>query len=859
MLGGSTYSGEKKSDGEVAEFSDRLGADDGSDIKLAVKTPLGVLILLLMLAGMLSAWGTHRFLYKPVFERIEKSDKARDLQTSEMIMTLKFSQKISILFMPIKHAFFAVNSQNRGKELQTPSLEIIVEESLEAERYLRDIIEFRRGHGRHFSERFYLEVWDDTIEQVKKADALFLMMTDFAGLPTQPKNEENRKKLLADISASVHLIEAEVKMIISRLSNRMPSLRLSYNEEYKNDEAAQAEILPRVQLLSYGASAFVVLSGLLLLFIHGRRERGNLLMSENKNRYHGLIEFASDAIIVADAKTGIIIDSNRMASEFTGRTKEEIVGTNHLELYPEELRGEYQQIFEEHVRHGKGVAPEMLMLRKDGSRLDVGITGTLLQISGRTVVQGIFRDITEHKLMLKEQEILLAQSVQSIKEAEDAKKKAEKANQLKSDFLANMSHELRTPLSSVLGFTKLGSDYQDRVLNDFVEIEKEINRVLLAISELFIVSNQRTKKIKADNDTVGIDKEAVEAVESALNSLKSAKVSMQETGRFNNIVIQQGEKLLNLINDLLDLSQIEAGQLDVVAEPVSACYLLSSVHNALISAAVEKNITLKTNMSSFLEDDLIFVGDQKRLEQIFQNLGENAIKYSDAGTVKLGIRAEEGKLLLEVLDEGCGLSKHDTEVIFDRFRQLDGSMTRSQGGVGLGLSLVESLIKAMKGTVSVTSKVGEGSCFTVSLPLEMVKTDSSGKLSTAEEYLIQGKNILLVEDDPSIRMLIGEMLKGNEILFAEDGAQGLEAIEDKKDFDVILLDMHMPKVSGTELLKHLPDNFYCPIVVISADGTVEKEQEVYSIAKEKGITLEYLVKPVASKTLQETFARLAVG
>lgn len=245
------------------------------------------------------------------------------------------------------------------------------------------------------------------------------------------------------------------------------------------------------------------------------------------------------------------------------------------------------------------------------------------------------------------------------KELRRAREKAEEANRLKSEFIANISHELRTPLNSITGFPMIIGE----TLKKFPEItQREMDQVLKCIQ----------------------------------------------------IISAQGYKLLCILNDLIDLSAIEAERLELAEGPVLAHSLLTSVIGNLAHQAEEQNITLMDNRET--QEDFYFIGDAKRLEQILMNLVGNAIKFSSKGTIRLSAFHKDERIFFSVEDEGIGMAKEEMELIFDRFHQLDGSSTRANQGLGLGLDLVSRLVKMMDGAISVKSKKGKGSVFTVELP-----------------------------------------------------------------------------------------------------------------------------------------------
>jgi signal transduction histidine kinase len=234
---------------------------------------------------------------------------------------------------------------------------------------------------------------------------------------------------------------------------------------------------------------------------------------------------------------------------------------------------------------------------------------------------------------------------------------ARESARLKSEFMATMSHELRTPLNAMLGFSGI---------------------LLEGIGGEF------------DDDA----RHMIERID------------------------QNSKRLLTLINDVLDIAKIEAGRLELVITPVSPNKLVEMWRAQLSVLAQQKNLEFITEIDPDLPNQLY--GDSERISQVATNLLSNAFKFTERGTVKLALKSKGDSWVLEVSDTGVGIPPHALNYIFDEFRQLDGSSRRAYGGTGLGLAIVRNLCRMMDGTVLVTSKLGEGSVFTVTLPLKSV-------------------------------------------------------------------------------------------------------------------------------------------
>ena len=253
------------------------------------------------------------------------------------------------------------------------------------------------------------------------------------------------------------------------------------------------------------------------------------------------------------------------------------------------------------------------------------------------------------------QSVVAIHNAQLFSEIEEKGKELEIANKHKSEFLANMSHELRTPLNAILGFTELIID------NIYGDVPDKILEVL-----------ERVEK--------------------------------------------NGRHLLSLINDVLDLSKIEAGRLKLSLNDYSMQSIVETAVTSVEALALEKNLKLSVNVQ---EDIGKGRGDEQRISQVILNLIGNAIKFTDQGRVKIEAKVQNQSFWVSVSDTGPGLTEEDQVNIFEEFRQADGSSTRKKGGTGLGLSISKKIIEMHKGKIGVTSTLGKGSTFWFSLPVNV--------------------------------------------------------------------------------------------------------------------------------------------
>jgi Amt family ammonium transporter len=382
---------------------------------------------------------------------------------------------------------------------------------------------------------------------------------------------------------------------------------------------------------------------------------------------------------------------------------------------------------------------------------------------------------------------------------------AEEANRAKSEFLANMSHEIRTPMTAILGFT-----------------EMLINRLG--------------------------DQEDLEAART---------------------IDRNGRHLLAIINDILDLSKIEAGKINTEKVACSLVEILSDVETLMRAGAEEKGLTFQVVYDTPIPETV--ETDPLRLRQILLNLVGNAVKFTERGEIRVAVRFAADRfgpqyLEIDVVDTGIGMNAEQMERIFDPFMQANSSTTRKYGGSGLGLAICERLAGILGGQIRVQSALGQGSTFTVAIPVtlsdevRMIRPGdgTAPQVSTPHEspkrpVTLKGR-ILLVEDGIDNQRLISLVLAkaGATVTLAKHGKEALEAVfpPDAVDgqmveFDVILMDIQMPEMDGHEATRRLRDKGYRgPIIALSAHAL---EREICGILQ-AGCN-EYLAKPIQREEL----------
>ncbi len=379
-----------------------------------------------------------------------------------------------------------------------------------------------------------------------------------------------------------------------------------------------------------------------------------------------------------------------------------------------------------------------------------------------------------------------------------AKEEAENANRLKSEFLANMSHEIRTPMNAILGFSD--------ILYECVQDSK---------------LKSYTQKIKISS---------------------------------NN--------LLRLIEDILDISKIEAGYIEIQKKPTDIQDILNEIEKIFVPKAKEKSIDFKIITDNNLQSHII--ADDFRIKQILINLTENAVKFTDKGSVLIESKAalknnKKIDLTFTVKDTGIGIAKNNSELIFENFRQAEGRMTAKYGGTGLGLAISKRLAELMNGTITVKSELGIGSEFTLTLNDISVAEKEKINIGNKQKanYFPKNINVLLAEDNQINRQLISVLLENQNINITEavNGKEVLELLKNKKP-DLILMDIQMPVLDGYEATKIIKkDARFKDIPVIALTAHAIKDV----IAKYHTIFDDYLTKPINREDLLKSISKFIVS
>lgn len=518
---------------------------------------------------------------------------------------------------------------------------------------------------------------------------------------------------------------------------------------------------------------------LLLIYSPGTMLLGILMLRQSNNyqnrlakekvyelerRFTQILKGGNILSLILDT-TGNVISCNKYLLEITNYSEEEIIHQNWFNiLIPHENRDDIKTFFEKNLsgNYDSGQI-ENEIRTKNGDLYFISWNVTPLrdennEISG-LVCLGV--NITDHRNyernLNKKNEEIASQNEEYLQineelsriniELIEAKEKAVESDRLKSAFLANMSHEIRTPMNGILGFADL---------------------------------------------------------------LKNHTLTGEEQIKYLSIIESSGVRMLNIINDLIDISKVESGQMEISISETNINEQIQYVYTFFKPDVEKKGMKLFFH-NSLSSKEAVINTDREKIYAILINLVKNAIKYSDHGSIEFGYDSagSSSDLIFYVKDTGIGIPPGKQKIIFDRFVQADISDKKAKQGAGLGLSIAKAYVEMLGGKIWLESEVGKGSTFYFSIPFNIEskekKADKNVIILNTEE--IQNKNlrILIAEDDEASTLFLKEVVMKycNDILYVKTGAEAVEACRCNPDIDLVLMDIQMPQMNGYEATREI--------------------------------------------------------
>lgn len=506
-----------------------------------------------------------------------------------------------------------------------------------------------------------------------------------------------------------------------------------------------------------------------------------------------LIEASHDPLFAVSPE-GKITDVNNATVQATGIARDSLIGTYFFSYFTEQEKS--QIVYQTTFKNGAIANYPLILQSNKGKLIDVLFNGSVYkEDSGKALgVVLVARDVTDQNRIATELVAakLLAESATG--HAELAKSKAEKATsvaegamQAKQQFLSNMSHEIRTPMNAIIGFTKV---------------------------------------------------------------IMKTDLTLKQTEYLNAIKLS-GDALIVLIDDILDLAKVDSGKMIFEKTAFKIKSSVSSMLHLFETKILEKNLLLVKEYDNKIPD--VVVGDPVRLHQIILNLVSNAVKFTTKGaiTVSVDLLQEDDKnvvLQFAISDTGIGISQEKIGTVFENFQQATTGTSRLYGGTGLGLAIVKQLLEAQGGTIHAKSTVNKGSTFSFNLSFEKANavTELENEIVKIDSK-VENIRVLVVEDIALNQLLMKTVLDdfGFDLEIAENGKIAIEKLN-QKEFDIILMDLQMPVMSGFEATDYIRKTMKStiPIIALTADVTTVDVEKCKMVGMN-----DYLAKPIDEKVL----------
>lgn len=570
------------------------------------------------------------------------------------------------------------------------------------------------------------------------------------------------------ILSDFKLPDGDAREIITRYASTIPIIIMT---SYGNE--SQAVELIKAGAIDYFLKSPDSFSNIGWTIERAWREWSHMIehrkSEEDRRLLAELLEMAPASFVVHDESGDLLYANQKTFENSNNDGKSNLIALQDTFLR-EVLKGLNKR------EHPAEVNFEFDYERSNGSIVPLNVYSRTINWNNRKYVLSVTTDITDIKKYQKEIldknkeiEIQNQEYRKLTDELIKAKEKAEESDRLKSAFLANMSHEIRTPMNGIIGFADL---------------------------------------------------------------LEENNLEEEKKKQFLQIIKSSGMQLLNIINDIIDISKIETGQIRFSEEKVLLNELLQEVYSFFKPITDKKGLDLIMNMEISQGQNELMT-DGVKLRQILTNLINNALKFTEKGYIKITSYRQDNLIHFEVQDTGCGISKENQSIIFDRFRQIDRDEGAIQGGTGLGLAICKAYIELIGGSIAVYSQPGSGSTFTFSWPfrIESLKVEPLlNSQNTGLTYNWQGKTILIAEDELVNFFYIHEIISptGANIIKAVNGREVLEYISQNSMPNIILMDLKMPVLNGFDTTSEIRKiNKDVPIIAVTAYAFAGEKEKAF--------------------------------
>ncbi len=531
------------------------------------------------------------------------------------------------------------------------------------------------------------------------------------------------------------------------------------------------------------------------------KKQTEIQLMKEKEFTENALDSQTDTFFLINPANGKAVRWNKAFRDISGYSDEEIANLPAPDsYYDQEDLDKVKPFIEGIFKEGSGKI-ELDLISKNGKKHPTEYYVSIFhkEEDNTNYIISIGRDITDRKkaeneLKTQNEEYLalneeLEEHLERIKkmniELDIARKKAEESDRLKSSFLANMSHEIRTPMNGIIGF-----------------------------------AGMFTKKGLTDD----------------------------KRNYYAKIVIDNSKQLLTIVNDILDISRIEAGSVEIEQEEVNVNDLINSLYAMYKPKSGDKLLNF-IPFKSLTDNESVIISDKTRLKQVLDNLLNNAFKFTHEGEIKFGYEQQDEYLRFYVTDTGIGIAREHQDKIFEQFRQEEMGITRQYGGTGLGLAISKKLVNLLGGDIRVESEKGKGSSFYFTIPYKPVNQLEELSGNKKQDRNVERFTILVAEDEEVNYLYVEEELTGEgiQLILAKNGKEAVDMTRDNPGIDLILMDIKMPALDGLKATKMIKE-FRPGLPIIAYTAYVFDNDKAK--AMEAGCD-DYLTKPLDIDRLRE--------
>ncbi|PKP29876.1 MAG: hypothetical protein CVT99_15495 [Bacteroidetes bacterium HGW-Bacteroidetes-16] len=628
-----------------------------------------------------------------------------------------------------------------------------------------------------------------------------------------------------------------------------------------------------------------------------KRKNAEEVLRQSEAKFRNLINSLPDPVLVVDSKGRIVYCNENTVNifdynidEMLNRTMEDLIPKHFRELH-KTLRNEY---ISEPKSRAMGQGKELFAQRKDGSEFPTEIMLEPVEINGNQFTLAIVRDITERKKIqneLKLQANLLNNVGQSVIATDlsgnviywnNAAEKmygwsmAEVIGQniiilTPTQSTREQAAELMKKLSEGESWTgefivkrKDGSSFPALVtdtpildangkLTGIIGISSDITERKRAEMELI---EAKEKAEESDRLKTAFLNNVSHEIRTPLNAivgfsgfLNDPDLKPENRQEFIDIILQSSDQLLAIIDDIMSIASVEAGQEKIQEDEVNINLVCNLLKEQFSSKAIEKNVTLNLK-SGVSDDEAIVITDATKLTQILNNLVGNALKFTRKGYINYGYKIKDSQLEFYVEDSGIGIDLDMQEIIFDRFRQIETTSTRNFGGSGLGLSISKAYVEMLGGKMWLTSEMGKGSVFYFTIPYKNANPKKLPDIPSVKGLDFEFKStktVLIAEDEISNFILLKEMLSNSGITMirAVNGLEAVKLCQSNPNIDLVLMDIKMPEMDGYEATKRIKE-FRPDLPIIAQTAYITEADRIKALAC--GCS-DYISKPISKQLL----------